>query len=142
MLHGNLGRDPELRYTPQGVAVANFSIAVNKRGRGEDQTTWFRVTCWRIVAENVDKYLRKGDPCIVFGTLSMSEWTDRDGVNRTTLEVDATDVHFVNTGGGGDRQDDYADEGSHARREKPDSTPSHTGGGFNRPARNDDDIPF
>lgn len=104
---GNLGRDPELRYTPQGDAVCNFSVAVNdkrrdKAGELQDLTTWFRITLWRRQAENASKYLTKGSPVYVEGRLRVEEWTDRDGKSRYTLEVQATDMQFIGGGGRGD----------------------------------------
>jgi single-strand DNA-binding protein len=101
---GNLGRDPELRYTPQGDAVCNFSIAVNekrkdKAGELQDITTWFKVTLWKRQAENASKYLTKGSPVYIEGRLHVEEWTDRDGNNRWTLEVTGTDMQFIGTRG-------------------------------------------
>jgi single-strand DNA-binding protein len=97
---GNLGRDPELRYTPQGTPVCNFSVATNERrrdraGETQDITTWFRVTAWGRQAENASKYLSKGRPVYVEGRLRVEEWTDRDGRQRYTLEVHATDIQFL-----------------------------------------------
>ncbi len=97
---GNLGRDPELRYTPQGSAVCNFSIATNekrkdKAGELQDVTTWFRVNLWRKQAENASKYLTKGSPVYIEGRLRIEEWQDRDGNNRYTLEVQGTDMQFI-----------------------------------------------
>src|SRR4030095_13185553 len=102
---GNLGRDPELRYTPQGSAVCNFSVATNekkrdKAGELQDVTTWFRVTLWNKQAENASKYLTKGSPVYVEGRLRKEEWTYRDGNNRYTLEVNATDMQFISAGRG------------------------------------------
>src|SRR5688500_18843600 len=107
---GNLGRDPELRYTPQGVAVCNFSLATNekkrdKAGEMQDVTTWFRVTLWRNQAENAAKYLTKGSPVYVEGRLGVEEYTDRDGNNRYSLEVQGTDMHFI---GGGARNEEFS----------------------------------
>ncbi len=89
ILVGNLGRDPELRYTPQGDAVCDFSIATNekrrdKAGEFQDVTTWFKVTLWRRQAENASKYLTKGKAVYVEGRLQTEEWTDRDGNKRLT----------------------------------------------------------
>lgn len=100
---GNLGRDPELRYTPQGNAVCNFSMATNERrrdkaGEQQDITTWFRITVWGKQAENVSKYLSKGRRVYVEGRLHVEEWSDRDGKQRYTLEVNASDVHFLDSG--------------------------------------------
>lgn len=148
---GNLGRDPELRYTPQGSAVCNFSIATNekrrdKSGEMQDLTTWFRVTLWNKQAENASKYLTKGSPVYVEGRLRIEEWTDRDGNNRFTLEVQGTDMQFISAGrgGGGDYSGDSHDEFS-----GPANAPSSGGGGgsssrddFAPPSSADDDIPF
>ncbi|CDM64811.1 single-stranded DNA-binding protein [Pyrinomonas methylaliphatogenes] len=97
---GNLGRDPELRYTPQGTPVCNFTVATNERRRNpagdpQDITTWFRVTLWGRQAETAAKYLTKGRPVYVEGRLRVEEWTDREGRARYTLEVQATDLQFI-----------------------------------------------
>jgi single-strand DNA-binding protein len=102
---GNLGRDPELRFTPQGTAVCSFSVASNERrkdksGEQQDVTTWFRVTVWGKQAETVSKYLTKGRSVYVEGRLHVEEWTDREGKPRHTLEVNATDVQFLDGGSG------------------------------------------
>lgn len=100
---GNIGRDPELRYTPQGVAVASFSMATNERhkdksGEIQDITTWFKITLWREKAEFAAKYLVKGSTCYIEGRLRIEEWTDRDNKNRYTLDVQATDIQLVGSG--------------------------------------------
>jgi single-strand DNA-binding protein len=102
---GNLGRDPELRYTPQGTAVCSFTMATNekrkdKNGMQQDFTTWFRITVWGKQAETVSKYLSKGRSVYVEGRLHVEEWQDRDQKQRYTLEVNATDVHFIDSGSG------------------------------------------
>src|SRR3954469_7986720 len=111
ILVGNLGRDPELRYTPQGVAVCSFSMATNERrrdkaGEFQDVTTWFKITLWRQNAENAAKYLTKGSSVYIEGRLQTEEWTDRDNNNRFTLSVQASEMHFLGGrgegGGGGD----------------------------------------
>lgn len=153
---GNLGRDPELRYTPQGAAVCSFSMATNekrrdKSGEMQDITTWFKVTLWRNQAENASKYLTKGSPVYIEGRLRIEEWTDRDGNNRYTLDVQATDMQFIGSRGdnaGGE----YTGGGVHH-----DDEPAFTGGGSSSgasassgssgaatvPAPDaDDDIPF
>lgn len=104
---GNLGRDPELRYTPQGTAVCSFTMASNERrkdknGMQQDFTTWFRVTVWGKQAETVSKYLSKGRSVYVEGRLHVEEWQDRDGKQRYTLEVNATDVHFIDSASSGE----------------------------------------
>jgi single-strand DNA-binding protein len=100
ILVGNLGRDPELRYTPQGTPVCSFSMATNERrkdktGEMQDQTTWFRITLWNRQAETAAQYLTKGRPVYIEGRLRVEEYTDRDGKQRHSLEVTATDMHFI-----------------------------------------------
>ena len=92
ILVGNLGRDPELRYTPQGTPVCSFSMATNERrkdktGEMQDQTTWFRVTLWGRQAETASQYLTKGRPVYIEGRLRVEEWTDRDGKPRHTWRL-------------------------------------------------------
>jgi single-strand DNA-binding protein len=115
ILVGNLGRDPELRYTPQGTPVCSFTVATNekrkdKAGEMQDVTTWFRVTFWGRQAETASQYLTKGRPIYVEGRLRLEEWTDRDGKQRYTLEVHATDMQFI----GGGRGDEAAGTGGGA----------------------------
>lgn len=148
---GNLGRDPELRYTPQGDAVCNLSIATtekkrDKAGEWQDITTWFRVTLWRKQAENAAKYLSKGRRVYVEGRLRVEEWTDRDGKNRYTLEVSGTEMQFIDSA---QRGDEYHREDSAEPEFAGPAQPSSSaaaggsgGGGFTRPANADDDIPF
>lgn len=136
-LVGNLGRDPELRYTPQGTPVCSFTMATNERrkdksGEFQDQTTWFRVTLWGRQAETASQYLTKGRPIYVEGRLRVEEWTDRDGKQRYTLEVHATDMQFI--GGRGD------DAQGGAPRPEPQGRPPQGGGGGGD--IEDDDIPF
>src|SRR3954463_7151339 len=126
---GNLGRDPELRYTPQGVAVCSFSMATNekrrdKSGELQDITTWFKITLWRNQAENAAKYLTKGSPVYIEGRLRIEEWTDRDGNNRYPLDVQATDMQFIGSRGDGAPGGEYTG-GSH----HDDEAPGYTGGG-------------
>lgn len=139
---GNLGREPELRYTPQGTAVCNFSVATNekrrdKSGEMSDVTTWFRVTLWRQQAENAAKYLTKGSPIYVEGRLRIEEWTDRDGNTRYTLDVQATDMQFI---GGGARSEDYGSAEAPAEADYGSSEPAPAAAAAS--ASSDDDIPF
>ncbi len=141
---GNLGRDPELRYTPQGTAVCNFSMATNekrrdKTGDQQDITTWFKVTLWGRQAENASKYLQKGSPVYIEGRLKLEEWTDRDGNTRQTLEVNASDMQFLSGGG---RSDDMS-SGSGSSNEfsnSPDQTSNDDAG--SDVSAMDDEIPF
>ncbi len=146
ILVGNLGRDPELRYTPQGNAVCNFSMATNEKRRDkngdlQDITTWFRVTLWNKQAENASKYLQKGNPVYIEGRLKLDEWTDRDGNTRQTLDVTATEMQFLGSGGAG-RNDEMSAAASGGSSNEfsdsaPSGSPSETG-----PDPGDDDIPF
>ncbi|HEV3468764.1 MAG TPA: single-stranded DNA-binding protein [Pyrinomonadaceae bacterium] len=141
---GNLGRDPEMRFTPQGTAVCSFTMASNERrrdkaGEQQDVTTWFRVTVWGKQAETASKYLTKGRQVYVEGRLHVEEWTDRDGRARHTLEINATDVRFLDAGAGV--------EGIPARQAAQAATASPRGGGGPRPNApaprvEDDEIPF
>jgi single-strand DNA-binding protein len=141
---GNLGRDPELRYTPQGDAVCDFSIATNekkrdKAGELQDVTTWFKITLWGRKAETASKYLTKGKSVYVEGRLQIEEWTDRDGNKRFTLVVQGNDMQFI--GGdnrGEDSSADSSSENSFSRSNDSEQTESST------PAVSptDDDIPF
>jgi single-strand DNA-binding protein len=100
-LVGNLGSDPEMRYTASGVPVTSFSLAVSRSWTGQDgqrqeKTTWFRVTCWRKLAETVSQYLSKGRQVMVVGEVEEARpWTDRDGNMRASLEVTANIVRFL-----------------------------------------------
>ena len=94
---GNLGRDPEMRYTPNGQAVTQFTVAVNrnyKDGQGEwqEETEWFRVVCWAQLAERTAENLRKGRKVYVEGRLQTRQWEDQSGQKRYTTEVIAQTV--------------------------------------------------
>ncbi|HEU5130845.1 MAG TPA: single-stranded DNA-binding protein [Pyrinomonadaceae bacterium] len=142
ILVGNLGRDPELRYTAQGTPVCSFSMATNERrkdrnGEMQDHTTWFRITLWNRLAETASQYLQKGKQVYIEGKLRVEEYVDRDGKPRHSLEVFATDMHFIGARGG--------DEGGGGTYERAASAGA---GGGGAPADSaggdlsDDDIPF
>lgn len=135
ILVGNLGRDPELRYTPQGTPVCSFTVATNekrkdKAGEMQDFTTWFRVTLWGRQAETASQYLVKGRPVYIEGRIRLEEWTDRDNKQRYTLEVHATDMQFIGQGGRADESATPAPKTSHTESHPPE------------PQLSDDDIPF
>ncbi len=97
MLIGNLGRDPEMRFTPSGKPVTDFSLAVNRRRRsaeGEfvDETEWFRIVCWDRLAEIADQYLGKGTQIYVEGRLQTRRYTGNDGTERTSIDVIANEL--------------------------------------------------
>ena len=101
LLIGNVGQDPELRYTPDQTPVTNFSIAVNYRrktnGQSQDETEWFNIICFSKIAENVNQYLTKGQRVYVEGRFQSREYEDQDGTKRKVYEIIAGDVKFLNT---------------------------------------------
>ena len=138
---GYLGRDPELRYTPSGTAVCDFSVATTERKpkrdgeEGEEITTWFRVNMWGRQAELANQYLQKGRLVYVEGRLSQREYTDRDGNKRTSLDVHGTDMRFI-----GSRGDEMAAGAAPPSR----SSNAPARGSANQGGETivDDDIPF
>jgi single-strand DNA-binding protein len=140
---GNLGRDPELRYTPQGNAVCDFSVAVNDRkrdkaGEWQDIVTWFKITLWGKQAENASKYLTKGRQIYVEGRLQLEEWTDRDGNNRHTLTVQGSEIQFL--GEGRTESNDSANTSQESSYSNPTSNDEFSGQAAS--TSTDDDIPF
>ena len=132
ILVGNLTRDPELRYTTGGTAIANLGIAVNRRiKRGEewtDEVSFFDVVVFGRRAETSAEYLAKGRPVLVEGDLVQRRWESQDGQKRSKVEVQARDVQFLGTprDGGGDSK----------------SNAGSSGGDYGPPPIDDDDIPF
>ena len=96
---GNLTRDPELRTTPQGINVCDFTVAVNKRGGQNNEADFFRVTAWRGLAETCSKYLAKGRKVCVVGPVSARSYQTQNGETRVSLEVTAEDVEFLSSRG-------------------------------------------
>jgi single-strand DNA-binding protein len=100
ILVGNLGSDPEMRYTPNGKAVTSFSVATNRRyttsgGESKEETDWFRVSVWGKQAEQCNQFLSKGKQVYVEGRLHARSWEGQDGQTRTSLEVNAERVLFL-----------------------------------------------
>ncbi len=102
-LIGNLGNDPELRYTPSGVPVASFNLAVKKswtdaEGGKQEKTTWFRVTAWRKLAEIAGQHLVKGKQVLIVGEMEDARaFTDKEGNSRASLEVTVQTIKFLGT---------------------------------------------
>jgi single-strand DNA-binding protein len=99
-LIGNLTKDPELRYTPQGTAVVNLRLAVNRRYRNKNQelkeeTCFITAVVWNKQAETCNQYLHKGSPCFVEGRLQSRSWEDAQGQKRSVIEVRAERVQFL-----------------------------------------------
>jgi single-strand DNA-binding protein len=134
---GNLGRDPEMRYTPGGQAVTNLNVATNRRwtdkdGKPQDETIWFRVSVWGKQAEMCNQYLTKGRPVLVEGRLRSDPetggpriWTGNDGKPRASYEISAMTVRFL----GG-------------RGEAAAETPTATGEGEPPPDMDENELPF
>ncbi|MCI5124345.1 MAG: single-stranded DNA-binding protein [Candidatus Electrothrix sp. AR5] len=109
MLIGNLGADPELRYTQSGVAVASFNVATSRRwkdkeGQQQEETEWHRIVAWQRLGEICNEYLHKGSKVYVEGRLQTRKWQDQSGNDRYTTEIIASDVQFLTPrgeGGGG-----------------------------------------
>ena len=101
ILVGNLGRDPEIKYTPSGVAVANFSIATSDEwkdkntGEKQERTEWHRIVAWRRLGEICGEYLRKGSQVYIEGKLQTRSWEDRDGNTRYTTEIVAQSMQML-----------------------------------------------
>ncbi|MBW1685814.1 MAG: single-stranded DNA-binding protein [Deltaproteobacteria bacterium] len=134
-LIGNLGRDPELRYTQSGQAVTNFSIATNEKwkdkdGQLQERTEWHRINVWGKSAENCAQYLAKGRSVYIEGRIQTREWEDKEGNKRQTTEIVAQFVQFL--GGRG--------EGAPRPSAPP---PTEASGGSSSGTSSDgDDIPF
>lgn len=99
VIMGRLGKDPELRRTQSGVAVATFNVAVDRdfkdKATGQRATDWITCVAWRGTAEFVEKYFGKGSQVMVAGRLQMRDWTDKDGNKRISAEVQAENVYFA-----------------------------------------------
>ncbi len=131
VLVGNLGRDPEMRYTPSGQAVTNMSVATNRRftdssGEQRDETVWFRISVWGRQAETVNQYLRKGRQVLVEGNLVPDDngnpriWNRQDGSPAASFEVRAQTVRFL---GGRDDAGDFGSAPSGMGPESEDEIP-------------------
>ena len=131
---GNLGRDPEVRYAQSGMAICKLSVAVTERVKDgdswKDQTEWFRVTLFGKQAESAGKYLQKGRQVYVEGRLKTDKYKDKEGVERTSVEVVGNVVQFLGGGGGGERAPRSEGHGP-----APDAPPASDG-------FVDDDLPF
>ena len=142
---GNLGRDPETRYMPNGEAVTNIAVATtdkwNDKATGEKKevTEWHRVTFYRKLAEIAGQYLKKGSQVYLEGRLQTRKWTDKDGVERYTTEIIADTMQMLGgKQGGSDQSDDY---GTPPQRQpaKQGASKVPAGSAF---SDMDDDIPF
>ncbi len=107
MLIGNLGKDPDMSYTPAGKAVTKFSLAVNRRSKDRDtgerreETTWFNIVAWDQLAETMNTYLHKGSKVYIEGRITSRKYTDKEGVERTAWEVTANEMEMLDPKGAG-----------------------------------------
>jgi len=133
-LIGNLGNDPEIRFTQSEIPVATFSVATTERwkdaeGNRQERTEWHRIVAWRRLGELCGEYLSKGRQVYIEGRIQTRSWEDRDGNKRYTTEIVASDVQFLggreNSGSG-----------------RPSGPPGAAFGGEPGPGPEDDDIPF
>lgn len=134
MIVGYLGRDPEMRYTPQGTAVCNLSIATTEKRKGrsgesEDVTTWFRCSAFGRQAELANQWLKKGAQAAIEGRLRMESYTDKDGNQRQSLEVTVSEIHFL-----GSKDGTQASSASSGFAEGEHSAPTHAGPNPRNPA--------
>jgi single-strand DNA-binding protein len=158
---GNLGRDPETRYMPNGEAVTNIAVATTESwkdkntGEKKELTEWHRITFYRKLAEIAGQYLKKGSQIYVEGRLQTRKWTDKENVERYTTEIIADSMQMLGSrqgmggGAGGGMDEEYS--GAPAARQNPGggsaaSAPAARPAAASRPAPNfsdmDDDIPF
>ena len=145
ILIGNLGSDPEVRYTPDGVPVANFSLATNeswndKDGQRQERTEWHRLVLWRRQAEIAQQYLKKGAGIYVEGRLQTSSWDDQSGQKRYMTEVVVNNMLMLDSrGDGGGRDAGYSDRPAGGQNAGPAAQPEAPPPG---PGGDDDDLPF
>lgn len=160
MIIGNLGKDPEMKYTQEGKPIASFSVAVSRTrksqdGQNIDETEWFRVVAWERLAETCNEYLRKGSKVYIEGRLQTRKYTAQDGQERQMVEVVATDMQMLDSrqqgeggqGGYSGGQGGYNNQGggqSSGQRSggyNEDRPARSTGGGrAPAPAHEDDDM--
>ena len=129
---GRLGKDPEVRYTPSGAAVANFTVATSEEwkdketGEKQERTEWHRIVAWRRLGEICGEYLHKGKEVYIEGRLQTRSWEDRDGNTKYTTEIVAQNMQMLGSAGKKGRAES---SGEHSPSEEPANIP-------------DDDIPF
>lgn len=142
ILIGNLGKDPETRYMSNGDAVTNITLATtdtwkDKNGEKQEKTEWHRVTFYRKLAEIAGEYLKKGRSVYIEGRLETRKWTDKNGVERYTTDIIASDMKMLGnrSGSGNFESPDHEEDNSVSNR----PSPSKSASGFDDM---DDDIPF
>ena len=141
ILMGRLTADPELRHTPNGVAVTSFTLAVNRRfaAQGQErQADFIDIVAWRQTAEFVTRYLKKGSQVAVVGSIQTRTYKDKDGNNRKAFEVVADEVHFAE----GKRADAGESPAAAPKQQEQSSAPFDLPQGDFVPVAEDDELPF
>jgi single-strand DNA-binding protein len=150
ILVGNCGRDPEVRYAPSGAAICNVSVATSSRrkdktsGESIEDTQWHRVTFYDRLAEIAGEYLKKGRPVYIEGRLKYGKYTDKDGIERNTVDIVASEMQLLGgrEGMGGGAEETAAPRSAPPQRSAPEPRPApapKSATGFDDM---DDDIPF
>lgn len=156
ILVGNLGKDPETRYMPNGKAVTNFSIATSESwkdkqtGEQREQTEWHNIVMYDRLAEIAAEYLKKGSQVYIEGKLRTRKWQDKEGRDRYTTEINANEMQMLGGRPGGSGGGDFGGGESRSRSAPSSSSSSPSGGGGSGrapvsdsgPNEFDDDIPF
>ena len=148
LIIGNLGRDPEMRYTPSGQAVTQFTVAVNRnrkdqQGEWQEETEWFRVVAWGPLAERTAEYLRKGNKVFVEGRIQTRQWEGQDGQKRYTTELVANTIQNLERR----PRDESGEPGGQPASRASGSAAEVAGGGQagrsdEQPQSDYDDLPF
>lgn len=150
-LIGNLGRDPELRYTPDGTPVCNFTLATTeqwstKAGEKQEKTEWHRISLWGKIAEISAQYLKKGRQVYIEGSIRSREYTDKEGQKKTSVEIRGDRMVMLGRAGDGGGEGAHPPEGGYQKRAPaPRPSPAREPSGGDVPPEpefNDDDIPF
>lgn len=140
---GNVGRDPELRQTQSGVSVCSFTVAVNETwndrqtGEKREKTNWYRVSCWRGLADTANKYVRKGMQIMITGNVEAQAFMGNDGQPRASLELTARDMQFL-----GSRGDNFPVPGEDGGDYNRGGSQRHDDDDFAPPQQDVSDIPF
>jgi len=145
ILIGNAGKDPEVRYMPNGNAVANLTLATSESwkdkntGETQERTEWHRIVFFRRLGEIVGEYVKKGSKIYVEGKLQTRKWQDQNGQDRYTTEIVADQMQMLDSRAGSGGSTNFASTGNQQQQQQPSSAPAQSSG-----ASNDfnDDIPF
>jgi len=145
ILIGNLGADPDLRYTPNGTAICAMSLATSEQwtdkssGERHERTEWHRVVLWGKLGEVAAQYLHKGSRCYIEGSLQTRKWQAQDGGDRYTTEIKARDMQMLDAG---NRSADSHTGAAQTAHDAGPREPRQAHGQFQQPDVFDDDIPF